>query len=143
MKNVITHPGIVTKLTDEGAEVTISVESACGTCHSRGACPASEMKEKKIFIRNPNVDVKPGESVNVSMRSSLGVLAVVLAYLLPVFFLLIVLFLFHGIGFEDGITAIASLFVFVIYFTLIWIFRGKLGKTIKFSIVKNSEKCIQ
>jgi sigma-E factor negative regulatory protein RseC len=143
MSSVISHPGIVKKITKEGAEVVISTESACGTCSSRGACPASEMKEKVILIRDVKVEVAPGDHVNVLMTASLGRLAVIVAYLVPVIVMVSVLFIFHGLGFSDGFTALTSLGTTLLYFGIVWTFRTKLGRTFVFSIEKTSLQITQ
>lgn len=140
MSSAISHSGIVNKITNEGAEVAISAESACGTCGSRSACPASEMKEKVILVRDVRVEVAPGDHVNVLMTASLGRLAVFVAYLLPVVVMVSVLFIFHGLGFSDGFTALTSLGITLLYFGIVWLFRSKLGRTFVFSLEKTSSQ---
>lgn len=136
MNNQISHPGIVKKITDKGVEVIISAESACGTCQSQSSCPASEMKEKLILVKDAKVEVTPGEQVNVVMHASLGRLAVAVAYLFPFVVMLAVLFLSHGLGFSDGISALSAVAITLVYFLVVWLFRNRLGKTFLFSIEK-------
>jgi positive regulator of sigma E activity len=136
MSNMISHPGIVKKITEEGIEVIISAESACGTCSSASSCPASEMKEKMILVKDAKVEVTPGEHVLVVMHASLGRLAVAVAYLFPLVVMLAVLFLSHGLGFSDGISALSAMAITLVYFLVVWLFRNRLGKTFLFSIEK-------
>lgn len=136
MSETISHPGIVNKITEGGVEVIILAESACGTCSSASSCPASEMKEKMVLVKDAKVEVVAGEHVRVVMHASLGHLAVAVAYLIPLVVMMAVLFVTHGLGYSDGISALSSIVVTLIYFAGVWLFRNKLGKTFRFSIEK-------
>ena len=135
MSEIIRHTGIVTEILDSVIHVTIISESACSSCHAKGACSASDMEEKVIRINVENNNYTVGQKVTVTMKENMGFLAVMLAYLVPFFVLLVSLIIFVNI-FEETVAAFLSLVFVGMYFVLLYYKRKKISKVIAFEIEK-------
>ena len=81
------------KVLSVGPKVTtveIVSKSACASCHAAGLCTAFESVQKQVEVpTDPAAGFTPGEEVEVTLRGSLGTKAVLLAYVVPLFILLI------------------------------------------------------
>ena len=82
MDTTIKHNGIVERIKDGIIYVKITQHSACAECQASAMCTASEKKEKIIEIATPaNETFREKEEVLVCGKSSLGLLAVVYAFI--------------------------------------------------------------
>ncbi len=136
MSGVVCRHGIVKNLTEKFVEVTVLSESACGACHAKGSCTAAERQEKCFLVDRPSWPVAVGDRVEIRMESSLGYLAITIAYLLPVVLLVGGLFLFSALGMDDGLSAILSLGIAAVYFAVVWLFRRQMQRKFTLTIVK-------
>lgn len=116
--------------------VNISSVSACAACHAKGMCSSADKKDKLIMVPNYGVDYKIGELVNVSIEESLGLKAVLIAYIFPVFIMLVALLLLTNIGINHMIAGITSLVGLLMYYILLYLLRDKLNKEFTFLIEK-------
>ena len=132
----IEHAGEVVNITPTQIEVSIINLSACSACHAKSICSTFDQKEKNISVINTGQNVNIGDNVNVILKQSLGVRAVVLAYLLPVFFVMIVLLALTSLGIPELIAGISSLIMLMIYYVILYFFQDKLKKVYNFQIVK-------
>jgi len=83
------RPGIVTAISPDIVTVQIQQQSACSGCHARALCVSSECREHLLQLKTYGQHFSIGEQVIVVARRSVGRLAVLLAFILPL--LLIVL----------------------------------------------------
>lgn len=136
MVKFIQHRGIVKNIENNTVFVRIEQQSACSACHARSACLASDKAEKIIEVTGDGNLFEPGEEVVVSVRSSMGIRAVVLAFVLP--FILVVTVVFAGIGLtgDESIGGLAGLAVLFPYYILIYLFRNKINKRFLFTVSK-------
>ena len=130
------HPGEVVSITPTQIEVNIVSLSACVACHAKGFCSAFDQKEKNISVSNIGQNVYVGDKVNVLMKQSLGIQAVILAYLLPVASVILFLVTFTSLGVPDPVAGLLSLCILAIYYIVLYFFRNKLKKVYNFQIVK-------
>ncbi len=80
----IIHPGIIERISGDKVFVRILSQSACSSCHAKGACTIADVEEKIIEAElDPSENRKPGEEVMVKMEESLGHKAVLMGYVLP------------------------------------------------------------
>ncbi|MCX6013436.1 MAG: SoxR reducing system RseC family protein, partial [Chloroflexi bacterium] len=86
----INHEGIVQKVDDKAAIVSISADSACSGCHAEGSCTLSE-KEEKIIEVSGKYNVKPGDKVIIVMKQSMGYTALLYGYVFPLISVIIIL----------------------------------------------------
>ncbi|HSA04597.1 MAG TPA: SoxR reducing system RseC family protein, partial [Tenuifilaceae bacterium] len=94
--NVIEHLGRVDAVTANDIRVVIVSQSACASCHAKGACSASDTSEKIVVISKAGHNYLVGETVKVLLKQSLGYKALFLGYILPLIVLLTALFTFSA-----------------------------------------------
>jgi sigma-E factor negative regulatory protein RseC len=134
-KEVISHPGIVDKIEGDRIFVRILAQSACSTCHAKGACIASEMEEKIVDVARPEGRfIRNGDQVQLVLRKSLGNLAVILGYIVPFVILLAALLITVIITGKEGLAALVSLLILVPYYLVLYLFKGRLEKVFTFMI---------
>jgi len=133
----ITHRGRIIDITPETTTVGIISESACASCHAKALCSLSESKSKTIEVPTRGWDsFKPGDEVDVVLRTSMGFKAVWLSYVIPLFVLLAVLMTLLQFGKEELVSGLAAICAVAVYYLVIWLFRGRLQNEITFSIKK-------
>lgn len=133
-KKTIEHEGIVTKVEEDGVSVMILSQSACASCHARGACSVSEMKEKEVRATRPAFPVKVGERVRVAASLRNAMLSTVLAYAAPSAVIIISLAGLLRAGASETFAALGALGLTALYFCILYLFRGHFARKIKFEI---------
>ena len=137
MADIIKHRGIVEKIDGSHVVVRIVQTSACSACSAKGLCNASESKEKQIDVYEVNPSYRIGEEVVLCGSTSMGMRAVFLAFGIPVFLLLVALFVTMRITDGDALlSAVVALLAVVPYYLVIYIMKDKLNKTFSFVIEK-------
>jgi sigma-E factor negative regulatory protein RseC len=136
MQNTIEHQGVIISIDDKVAHVKIEQTSACASCHVKSVCGASEKSEKIIDANLMDTSLKIGDQVTVIGQKSLGIQAILLAYVLP--FVLIVVILFFANIFTTnelviGTCALASL---IPYFAVLRLMRNKIQAKFQFYAIK-------
>ena len=125
--NIISHEGVVTKITDEELEIKILSQSACAACHAKSACGMGEQAEKILTVPRPKgKEFALMQKVNVKMAINQGNKAAILAYLIPIILLLAVLFVCLSLGFGEGLSALISIVALVPYYIVLYLRRDKL-----------------
>lgn len=139
MVNKIKHLGIVENIDGLRLKVRIVQSSACSACSVRGHCSASEQKEKLIDVYNVDrVACEIGERVMVVGATSMGMKAVLLAFVLP--FVLVVATLFVVMRLSGGnevVSALAGLGILLSFYLIIYMCKGRLGRTFFFTLESN------
>jgi sigma-E factor negative regulatory protein RseC len=149
---IISHEGVVKEITPDFIKVTIVSKSACAGCHAKGFCSASEMQEKVIEIKRGKAvtgvgrstapaqsqaeEYRVGESVSVNMEQKLGNRAVWVAYAVPVVILLILLLSLQRFVTNELYLGLIVLGAIALYFFILYLFRGKVGRGFHFTISK-------
>ncbi len=110
------------------------INSACGTCKLRGACPAS--KTRIIEVDKQDLDLQQGDMVKIYMQESQGLKALFFSYILPFIILLIVLFSVKAMTGDDGKAGLAALASLIPYYFVLFLFRKKLANKFSFTIQK-------
>lgn len=133
----IQHRGIVESVESDVVKVKVQKESACAACHAKGLC-GEKGGERIIEVRTPMAnEYLAGDRVIVALeQGKMGLTSLLWAYVLPLIVLLGVLFGAHGLGFEDGPAAIASIVAIAIYYISLRLLRGYFERKIKFTIIK-------
>ena len=92
--NTIKHLGIVENIQGSHLSVRIVQTSACAACSAKGHCSSADSKDKIIDITDVTAaSYQVGERVMVIGETSMGMMAVVLAFVLPFVLLIFSLFL--------------------------------------------------
>jgi sigma-E factor negative regulatory protein RseC len=128
--------GIVSEITADSIAVNIISVSACSECRAKAMCSAFEQSEKTVFVPNAGQDVQCGDKVNVMMKISMGMKAVLLAYFMPVIIVVAMLLFLLEAGTEELYAGIISLVSLVGYYFVIYLFRERLKKQFDFYIEK-------
>ena len=133
----IEHKGTVALVGRNFVRVDIEVMEACGSCSSRKACAMGSSEKREIMIYTDEAQAYSiGEVVNISAKQSLGVMAVILCYIVPLVVLVTALAIAIMIGLSEGVAAILSLASTSIYFGLLALFRDRLSRKVIFKINK-------
>ena len=135
MANTIKHQGIVENINGTHLQVRIIQTSACASCSIKGHCSSADTKEKLIDVTDDNVSsYQPGDRVWVIGELSMGVMAVLLAFILPFLVLIFSLFIFMAIWNDELGSALCSLALLIPYYYILWLNKSRLGKKFSFSI---------
>lgn len=137
MARRIEHSGEVVRVEADRVAVRIQAQGACVTCRAREACGMGEAREKIVEVHTPHAaQYGVGEPVTVGVARRMGATAVVLAYVVPFFFLLGALALSAALGIAEGVAAFAALGAVAVWYLLLWLGRRKIDDTIHFTITK-------
>ena len=175
-REMIKHDGIIIALNEDGtALVRIVQTSACAACKAKGMCASAESVEKEMTVvllgerapQNASVFGDPakamrregerrgfavGDAVEVMVQQKMGWKAVVLAYLLPFFVMLAVMFIGNGLlAMGDGATELlgdeakreavlgtVALCAMALYYLVLGMFKDKLQKEFSFTARKKN-----
>ena len=164
---MIKHDGIIIALNEDGtALVRIVQTSACAACKAKAMCASAESVEKEMTVvllsqepRTRNQDAsamtdqskvtslgslllapeayKVGDTVEVMVQQKMGWKAVVLAYLLPFFVMLVVMFVGNAIWtVREEILGTVALCAMALYYLVLGMFKDKLQKEFSFTARK-------
>lgn len=126
--------GVIREVSENKLIVVIVNASACSACHAKGACLASDMKEKEIEINHFSGEYHIGQHVNIVGHTSQGYKAAFYGYLLPSLLVFITLLLGVSLSQSEALAGILSLAILIPYFTILYFFRNKLKRTFEFEI---------
>ncbi|WP_455593183.1 SoxR reducing system RseC family protein [Bacteroides sp.] len=134
MTNIITHQGIVENINGSQVSVRIIQTSACSACSVKGHCSSADSKEKVIEVTDTSSSYRVGDSVTLVGTTSMGMQAVLFAFVLPFFVLIVALFLFMALTQNELYAALAALAVLVPYYYIIWLNKSRLKRKFSFTI---------
>ena len=124
-KNEISHKGVIKSITPELTTVEILSTSACAECHAKGMCGMSESKVKEISVPTDPYSVhEVGDEVQVMLKKSMGLKAVWISYVIPLFILMILILSLSSVN----IAGVA------LYYLVIYLFRNRLANDFVFYI---------
>ena len=134
MANTIKHQGIVENINGSHLQVRIIQTSACASCSVKGHCSSADTKEKLIDVIDESSSYQPGDRVWVTGELSMGVMAVLFAFIFPFLILIISLFVFMAIWNDELRSALCSLALRAPYTLLLYIVAEQvaIGKEILF-----------
>ena len=149
---MIKHDGIIIALNEDGtALVRIVQASACVACKAKAMCASAESveKEMRVVLLGENGKVKTennstqsyhvGDEVEVMVQQKMGWKAVVLAYLLPFFVMLAVIFMGNALwNVREEILGTAALGAMALYYIVLGLFKSKLQKEFAFTAKKKN-----
>lgn len=138
---IVEHRGIVEKIDGKHMQVRILQESACSECHANSLCSSAGKVEKIIDINSFTGNFEHGQAVIVTGHSSTGLKAVFLAYLLPLILMVTGMvvsleWLFPG---KEGLAALISLAIPLVYYLLLYPFKNILKRSFSFNVKHVSE----
>ncbi|HOG06275.1 MAG: SoxR reducing system RseC family protein [Paludibacter sp.] len=134
MSKIIEHSGIIHQINGKHIRVQITQTSACSACHAKGACTAADMKDKYIDVEAANSNHQIGDEVTLYGQSSMGLFAVLLAFVLPFLLVLGVLFILNHFMDNEVLAGAISLGALIPYYIILSFFDTKLRSKLKFHI---------
>ena len=153
-RKMIKHDGIIIALNEDGtALVRIVQASACAACKAKAMCASAESAEKEMtVVLLGDGQWAVGDSVEVMVQQKMGWKAVVLAYLLPFFVMLAVMFIGNGLlAMGDGaigllgdeakreaVLGTVALCAMAVYYLVLGLFKDKLQKEFSFTARKRA-----
>lgn len=132
MSQIIEHEGVVTEIKGGKVFVTIEQTSACSSCHAKSICTASDKADKVIEASMVDDSIRVGDSVVVYGQKSIGVAAVLLAYVFPFCLIILALFVFDSFFESELIVGTLSLCVLIPYLFVLRFFRNKIQAKFQF-----------
>ena len=111
-------------------------ESACSACHAKGVCTAADVKDKYIDVETDDKAYKVGDAVTIYGQTSMGLFAVLLAFVIPFMLILTVLFILKQYTDNETLSGTIALASLVPYFIILSFFNNKLKSKLKFQIKK-------
>ena len=134
-KNEISHKGRIISVTPEVTVVEIVSTSACSACHAKGVCGVADSKIKEITVpTDPYSEHRPGDEVDVFLKKSMGMKAVWISYVIPLFILMILILSLSSVTVHEVYTGLGAIAGVVLYYIVIYIFRDRLSKDFVFYI---------
>ena len=136
MTNTIEHQGIIVSIDNDIAHVRIEQTSACASCHVKEMCGASEKTEKIIDAHIVDNTLKIGDQVTIIGQKSLGIQAILLAYVLPFVVIVAALFIVNIFTTNEVIMGTCALASLIPYFAVLRLMRNKIQAKFQFYAIK-------
>ncbi len=134
--HLINHIGTIKSINNQHLIVKIVSQSACTSCHAKGACSSSEQKEKEIELEYSGNIFSIGEEVLVIATLAQGYRALLFAYVLPLILLVSSLILLSSVSKDEATAALGSLLLLVPYYWILYHCRHKLKNSFHFMVQK-------
>jgi len=134
MSQQIEHTAVINHIEGTNMRVSIIQESACSGCHAKGACSAADMAEKFVDIECSNPNLKVGDIVQLYGQSSTGLLAVLLAFVIPFLLILLTLLLLRSYVSNEAVSGSIALSTLIPYYIILSFFNKKMKSKFQFFI---------
>ena len=138
---MIKHDGIIIALNGDGTTLVRIVQtSAYAACKAKAMCASAESTEKEMTVMLlGDGQWAVGDTVEVMVQQKMGWKAVVLAYLLPFFVMLAVMFIGNAIwAVREEILGTVALCAMALYYLVLGMFKDKLQKEFSFMARKKN-----
>jgi len=135
MNDLIEHDGIIERIEGNHAFVRIEQHSACSACHAKSACTASDTAEKiidTIILKDSHVSI--GEHVTIFGQRSMGLRAVLFAFVIPFCIILLTLLILNSFTTNEAISGSIALGTLIPYFGVMALFKTKLASRFQFYV---------
>ena len=137
MNEITRHTGTVVSVSDGMVKVEMHVMSACGSCKAHDKCGFGETAEKIVEIATDDWNsYSVGEKVVVSVNEGLGLLAVLLAYVLPAIVIVASVALLSAYTGSELLSALLPIAIVAVYYIVLYLFRSRLQNKFGFGISK-------
>ncbi len=137
MDKLISHEGDVVAVNGDTVFVRIIQHSACAECHAQGVCSASDQTEKVIEVNDKLHSFSPGDRVLLEGNLTLGLNAVLLAFVIPFLLVICALIIASILTRNDIISGLSSVLILLPYYYLLYMKRDKLKRKFAFRIKHN------
>ena len=132
-----THDGTVLTVQPGLVKVQMQVLSACAACEAHARCTFSEKKDKIVDIETAQwQQYHEGDPVTVIINSAHGLLAVLLAYILPAVVILATFALLFSLHLSELWVALITLVAVALYGGILYLCRNRLQQKFTFRLAK-------
>lgn len=135
-RNTIDHTGFVDTVTDHMATIRINSQSACASCHAKGACSAADQSEKFLTVPTEGKEVHPGEEVKVHIARKTGLRAVAFGYVYPFLVLMVMLIALTAAGVPELQAGLWSLASLAPYYLVVYLLKERISNSFTFKLEK-------
>jgi sigma-E factor negative regulatory protein RseC len=110
---MIEESGVVVAVEGEYAWVETQAKSACGHCDVGGSCGTSVLakifanKRNRVQVQN-HLGLQQGDGAVIGISDEMLTRAALMAYMLPLVFMLVVAMMVSGMGANNAIVALSS-----------------------------------
>ncbi len=138
------HNGEVVSL-EKGDVINISLRAveACDGCRAKSVCSASNGKDEGGSIRIMRVvsscakSLKVGDIVDVSITYRVGMIAVVVAYIIPLVVFVGSLAMGVALGLNEGVAALVTFAIMAVYYGAVYLLRDRFERVVHFEVAKS------
>ena len=121
------RPGVVTAISPDIVTVQIQQQSACSGCHARDLCVSSERREHQLQLKTYGQHFSIGEQVIVVARRSVGRLAVLLAFVLPLLLIILTLSIAQTfLALSEATAVLVAIGLLSLYYLVLYTQRHRL-----------------
>ena len=132
----IIHQGKIERIGKNKVFVRIEQKAACSECHAANVCVASEKKEMIIEVDDYSGNFELQEDVLISAQSSMGLFAAVIAFAIPLLTVILSVITGACLSNSEVIGGLTGLAVLGVYYSVLFLLRGKIKRNLLFSISK-------
>lgn len=136
MEGSINHTGVVEKIDSHSVFVRITQQSACSGCHAKHMCSASEQKDKLIEVPDHTGLYHLHEEVMICGKSSMGLQAVFIAFVLPLLFVIALIACGIQMNWDESVSGLIGLSCLIPYYGVLYLLRNRLKKKFVFTLKK-------
>lgn len=134
---LVIHTGIVQRISGQQVNVLIQQNSACSSCSAAQLCNSSESQEKMIDAMNINGQIlQVGDNVEIQGTVSQGLLATLLAYVVPLALMIGVLFVLNAHAVSEAKAALWALFALIPYYLIIHLLQNRIARRLTFIVTE-------
>lgn len=137
MKGEIKHSGKIVALLPGTVTVEIIRTEACASCHAASMCSMSSQTVRTINVSvGDESDWSIGEDVNVSLVARMGMKAVRICYIYPLFVLLAAMGLLKWLTGSDLLCGLGAIAAVAVYYLAVYSVRDRFRKEYVFMVEK-------
>ena len=136
MDKIIEHLGVVQSIEGMLIHVKIIQVSACAACSAKGLCSSAESKEKTVDIFDKDAKkYSVGDQVNIIGTASMGLQAVMWAFVIPFVIIIVALFVsFTLTKGNESLSGIITILSVIPYYFILYLMRNKMSKKFTFKL---------
>ena len=133
----IQHDGMITQVEKDKLLVSIISMATCASCQVKGACSASDVKEKIVEVKPyANQEYKIGDKVVIAIDQNVGAWAVLFGYVFPLIIVVVALIVFTNIIEDEGQAGLLSIALLAPYYAILYFTRKRMANNFEFKLLK-------
>lgn len=136
MEETVNHQGVIERIEGHNVYVRIARQPVCIGCRAKSICTAADGKELLIEVIDHSGAFHINESVILSGEDSMGLQAVLLAFVIPLALVVAVIILGANMQWKESTSALTGLFLLFPYYIILYFLRDALKKKFIFTIKK-------